>query len=299
MAERVTVVVPSYNTSSWAERAVRSVLEQDVPDARVLIVDDASKPEHAAALDALAEHPRVRVLHQEVNGGALAARRHGWEAADTELVAFLDDDDRYLPGYLETCLSVFSSQPGISAVHTRYWWVTPEGERLKQRPIRGNEGMIFRREVERGTVKMSTLMVRRGALLDLERFFDQYRTSETLAIVLRVAHCHRFAFVEEPLVEVTDRAGSLSSNIRFHYRAEILEHLLGTLEGLDASTRRLMMRKAAKYYRKAGRRAMRSGDVDQARRYFGRGLRMHPSPPTLLGYLSSLARRHSPARPPE
>lgn len=294
----VTVVIPSYNTSRWTPRAVRSVLDQGVEVASILIVDDGSWPEHAAALDGLAEDPRVRLLRNERNLGVRAARRHAWEAVETELVAFLDDDDRHLPGYLEACLGVFASRPEVDAVHTRYWWVTEEGERLRQRPTRGNEGMIFRREIEQGTVKMSTLMLRRSALLELAPIFEHYPSSANYDLVLRVAHRHRFAFLEEPLVEVTDRAGSLSSNIRFHYRAEILEYLLGTLDGLDASTRRLMLRKAAKYYRKAGRKAMEAGDAELARRYFGRGLRMHPSPPTLFGYLGSLTRGHFPARPP-
>ena len=52
---------------------------------------------------ALAADERVRLLRQD-RAGPDRARRRGWEAARAGIVAFLDDDDRFAPRYLEACL---------------------------------------------------------------------------------------------------------------------------------------------------------------------------------------------------
>src|SRR5699024_7973799 len=47
--------------------------------------------------------PRVRVVHQ-ANAGICAARNRGLELAAGEYVTFCDDDDAFLPDFLETAL---------------------------------------------------------------------------------------------------------------------------------------------------------------------------------------------------
>ncbi len=289
MTARLTVVIPSYNASDLAKQAVQSVLDQNVAGVEVLIVDDASEKEHADALDALAENEHVSVLHHEVNQGCRPARRHGWEAAETEIVAFLDDDDRHLPGYIEACLAELDTHPEFGAIHTQYWWVKPDGERIRVLPKNGNSGQIYVRELEKGTVKNSTLMIRRSCLLELEGILEHYRTSGDLDIVLRLAYRHEFGFVDRPLVEVTARPGSLSRDApRSHTnRAEILENLLTVFPDMNAGNRRATLRKAAKYYRKAARTAAKGGEKPRARTLYRKALGLHVSARTLFGYLGS------------
>lgn len=290
MSPRVTVVIPSFNASEYAKRAVQSVLDQDVEGVVVLIVDDASQPEHATALDALALDERVSLLRHEVNQGCRPARRHGWEAAETDIVAFLDDDDRHLPGYLDACLAELDAHPEYGAIHTQYWWVQPDGERIRVLPKHGNSGRIYVRELEKGTVKNSTLMIRRSCLLELSGILEHYRTSGDLDIVLRLAYRHGFGFVERPLVEVTARPGSLSRDAPRNHtnRAEILENLLTVFPDMDASTRRATLRKAAKYFRKAARGAAKGGEKPRAKELYRKALGLHFSFRTLVGYLGSL-----------
>jgi glycosyltransferase involved in cell wall biosynthesis len=83
-------------------RAVRSVLRQDLGDFELLVVDDGSTPSHAATIDAMGAlaDPRARVLRNATSLGAAAARNAGIDAARGRYVAFLDDDDEYLPTFL-------------------------------------------------------------------------------------------------------------------------------------------------------------------------------------------------------
>lgn len=100
----VSVVIPYYNSSDTIGRALASVAVQTVPVTEVIIVDDCSVPAHREVLDRLRDEdatPPVRVLRQEANGGPAAARNRGWEAAQSDWVAFLDSDDSWHPLRLE------------------------------------------------------------------------------------------------------------------------------------------------------------------------------------------------------
>ena len=95
----VGVVIPAYNpVAGHLERALKSVLNQTYRDWRCVIVDDGS--DTAVAIEApLADH-RLSMLSQ-TNRGVSAARNAGVAALQTTYVAFLDQDDEWLPEKLE------------------------------------------------------------------------------------------------------------------------------------------------------------------------------------------------------
>src|SRR5438270_7731935 len=107
----VTAVIPAYRRPDMVERAIRSVLEQRVRPAEVIVVDDASGDDtgaHAARLGAV-------VITHDRNLGEGAARNTGIGAASHEWVALLDCDDEWLPEHLET---VWSARDGHAMVGT-------------------------------------------------------------------------------------------------------------------------------------------------------------------------------------
>ena len=100
----VVVIIPFYNGADFIERSVRSVFEQSVPANEVIVVNDGSRPEERAALDALAKRYPFRILDKE-NGGQGSARNAGVAASTSEFICFLDQDDFYLPNHIETLVT--------------------------------------------------------------------------------------------------------------------------------------------------------------------------------------------------
>lgn len=96
----MTVVIPVFNGAGTIIEALESVRAQTWTDWQVLVSDDCSTDETVALVEAL-EDPQIRVLRSEVNTGPGGARNRALALADTELVAFLDADDIWLPTYLE------------------------------------------------------------------------------------------------------------------------------------------------------------------------------------------------------
>jgi glycosyltransferase involved in cell wall biosynthesis len=109
---RFSVVISTYNRARVVTRAIRSVLDQQGVELELVVVDDGSTDDTAKVLDELSD-PRLRVVHR-ANGGSSAARNSGIAAATGDWVAFLDDDDAALPGWL-SCLAEMTGD-GVGVV---------------------------------------------------------------------------------------------------------------------------------------------------------------------------------------
>jgi glycosyltransferase involved in cell wall biosynthesis len=107
----ISIILPTHIARSLAE-ALASIQSQTYPDWETVIVDDASTP--PVVLDR--PDPRIRVLRQTVSQGGAVSKNTGIHAATGEILAFLDDDDRYAPGYLERALGVLDRHPEFDVV---------------------------------------------------------------------------------------------------------------------------------------------------------------------------------------
>ncbi len=109
-----SVVIPTHDRADLLPRAIASVLGQTVGDLEVIVVDDAGSQPVDVPPD-----PRVRVVRRTTNGGAGAARNTGVDLATGRYVAFLDDDDVWVPDRLELALAGLARAP-IAICWTRY-----------------------------------------------------------------------------------------------------------------------------------------------------------------------------------
>lgn len=104
-----TIIIPVFNRQALCERALHSVVAQNVPNTEIIIVDDCSQP--AFTLPASLAGHGIRVIRHEKNQGAAAARNTAIEAAQGEWLAFLDSDDVWLPGTLVPRLALARHAP--------------------------------------------------------------------------------------------------------------------------------------------------------------------------------------------
>ncbi len=105
---KVSVIIPSYNSSETIRRALNSVLTQTYSDIEVIIVDDCSMDDTVEILKNYRNmDPRVKLLSTDINGGPGVARNVALKQARGEYIAFLDSDDFWLPEKLERQLKSF------------------------------------------------------------------------------------------------------------------------------------------------------------------------------------------------
>jgi GT2 family glycosyltransferase len=107
----ISVVIPTCDRGPLLERAVASVLAQTRRPTQVIVVDNGEEPTTAQLDDAA-----VAILRTAPRIGPSRPRNIGAEHATTSLVAFLDDDDLWLPHFLEHTLAAFAADPTAAAV---------------------------------------------------------------------------------------------------------------------------------------------------------------------------------------
>lgn len=108
----VSVIIPLYNGGRFIRAAVESVLNQTVRPDEIIVVDDGSDDGGA---DHVPSDDRVRVISQE-NSGVAAARNRGVRESNGDLLAFLDQDDRWTPDKLSTQIRIMKEDPGLGFV---------------------------------------------------------------------------------------------------------------------------------------------------------------------------------------
>lgn len=108
----VSVILSSYNYGQFVGEAVRSVFAQDYRPLELIIVDDGSTDTSRAAIEeACADAPiPARIIHQE-NSGQAGAWNTAFAHVTGELVCFLDSDDYWLAGKVESMVRFAQALP--------------------------------------------------------------------------------------------------------------------------------------------------------------------------------------------
>lgn len=126
MAPAISVVIATYKRPHLIERALDSVRAQSLRPAEIIVVDDASGDETGDIVAAWSARSGLEVdfIAASRNGGVGAARNIAMRRATGEFVAFLDSDDEYLPGALETLVGPLLAHDDVVlsfADGVQYW----------------------------------------------------------------------------------------------------------------------------------------------------------------------------------
>lgn len=114
-----SVVIAVYNKRPYLDQVIRGLLSQDFSDFEAIFVDDGSR-DGSSELILGCEDIRFRYVFQE-NQGVSAARNHGIRLARGKMIAFLDADDWYEPGYLREIWSLINMYPEAAFYGTGFY----------------------------------------------------------------------------------------------------------------------------------------------------------------------------------
>ena len=106
VTDKVTVIVPVYNVSSFLSKCIESICEQEYPFLEIVLVDDGSTDESGKICDSYAERDaRIKVIHKQ-NQGVSSARNTGLDVATGRWICFVDGDDYIMPEYVSYMLAL-------------------------------------------------------------------------------------------------------------------------------------------------------------------------------------------------
>jgi glycosyltransferase involved in cell wall biosynthesis len=113
----ISVVIPLYNKAHTIERTLGSVLTQTFKEFEVIIVNDGSSDNGVEIIKNFTNDPRVRIISQE-NQGVSAARNRGVAESKYDYIAFLDGDDEWISGYLQSVANIIPKFPSAGMICT-------------------------------------------------------------------------------------------------------------------------------------------------------------------------------------
>ncbi|GAA5193587.1 glycosyltransferase family 2 protein [Ferrimonas gelatinilytica] len=214
---RVSVVLTTYNRPERLAAAVASVRSQTFSSWELIIVDDASPCDYGPALAKLGV-PHIYHRHEK-NRRVSAARNTGVKLAQGEFVAFLDDDDQWLPQKLERQLAKI----GLASLC------------LCGRQFVGSDLTVLHHDVEEISQSMlkhrnnfcgaSGILARRDALL-LNPFDESLVCSEDWELYYRFAQLGNIPYVAEALYLFNDGQHDRMTNAPLRVsHSEILRRL--------------------------------------------------------------------------
>ena len=199
----VGVVIPTRNRPELVRKSIAAVREQRYPgELKILVVYDQAEPDY---LLASAEGVRVLVLTNWRSAGLAGARNTGILALDTELVAFCDDDDRWLPDKLRRQVAALMAEPDAEmatcAIEVEY-----EG---RCTPRLAGRSRVTVDELARSRMAMlhsSSFLIRRDSLaadaIGLVAEDAPGSQNEDWDLLLRAARRAPIVHLDEPLVRV-------------------------------------------------------------------------------------------------
>jgi hypothetical protein len=268
----ISVILNTYNRAALLPRAVESVLAQTYEDFELVVADDGSTDRTPSVVAEFRDR-RVRYVRQD-NAGLSAARNAGVASSSGRYVAFLDDDDEVLSGWLDAFAGMISTSGcGVACCGAE----VVQADRTVTEVRRPHDlGAPFDHCV--GLFHSGSFAVRRDVFDAVGGYATDLPCHHQTEFALRLVpwcsdHGLPVASVAQPLLRI-HRAAETA-----RLRSDPERFLAGTRYILEHHADRLGRSKVAlaNYLASAGVSSARLGRYADARRYFYRAVRAHPT----------------------
>lgn len=180
MIPEISIVIPSYNRPQLLDRLLQSIKNQSFENYEVIVVDDHSSKwsEIHQVINGFKESiPGIKVFRNEANRGLSHSRNVGALNSRAEWVAFVDDDDEWMPRKLEKQRELIRGASEKIALIYTWSRVERNGEFLRvQESI--NEGDVLLPLLKENFIPASSVVVRKSALIEAGLFDEKFMSCE-------------------------------------------------------------------------------------------------------------------------
>ena len=216
----VSAILPLYNGRRHLLDAVRSIAGQSLLPRELIVVDDGSGDDGASLLDELAAPFPIMVVKQP-NAGQSAARNHGARLSTQPYLAFLDQDDLWLPEHLTVLMAGIARNRLISWVYGDFDEIDGQGRTVTKRFLREhaipNPKTSLVACVSRDLMVIpSASLLRREVFVEVGGFDEElsgYEDDELFIRMFRAGYDHHY--VDRTVTRFRIHTGSSSEDGRF------------------------------------------------------------------------------------
>ena len=195
---KVSIIIPTHNRASWLTGAIESARHASHGESEIVVVDDASTDETS---EVCRTTTGIKYRRLERNMGLARARNIGISLSSGKFLAFLDDDDRRLPGSLDQQIALLEANSEVGLVYGPTIFGDPETCEPTDviDPRECPEGDIFWRLIEGNFIHVPTVVVRKEFVERAGLFDTTVPGVEDWLLWLQMTAEHPVMAVREPV----------------------------------------------------------------------------------------------------
>ena len=219
---KVSVIIPTFNRVELLERAIQSVVSQTFQDYEIIVVQNGPTESSKSIADQFSQNGiLIHYLYDPIQGGA-NARNKGVLAAKGDYVAFLDDDDEWLPQKLSEQVSFLEQSSDVSLVSCRALRIKEDGS-VDVIPPDPASYLTYKTLILEGTVipSLSSVMIRRECFDKVGLFNTAFLISDDHEFFLRIATRYGIFIMDKPLFRYNWHPNNISKNSLRMYTEKI------------------------------------------------------------------------------
>lgn len=283
----VSVVIPTHNRVDLLPRAITSALNQTYNDIEVIVVSDGSTDNTDAFMQKYDNDGRVRYINYSPAKGGNYARNTGIDAAKGEYVAFLDDDDEWLPTKIERQVALMEADNEVGLVYTGINCIyVNESICYSFKPtLRGN---LSKKILFRNYIGSTSSVMLRQSLCRSCRFDENLQALQDFDLWIKVMQGCKADVVSEPMVNYYNYRNQTqvsSSTAKYIQAIDYINKKYADL--FKKLTAQEFRQKQVNDIMLLGNKAMRNNSPKEARKFFLKALSLHPSVSPLASWVLS------------
>lgn len=201
----ISIIIPTYNSATYIERTLRSVLAQTFIQSRqdweLLIIDDGSTDSTAEIIAPYilpgAFKDNIRYIKNERNLGISKTRNRGLSEARGKYIAMIDSDDIWLdPKKLELQAGRLNQDDKLGLIST--WMVTIDENDNKLGRIKfdTDDKNIRAKLLYKYQITQSSVMFRKQAAAEVGNYDESLATAEDYDLWLKIGVHYKFAILD-------------------------------------------------------------------------------------------------------
>jgi glycosyltransferase involved in cell wall biosynthesis len=214
---KVSVIIPTFNRAAFLKSAIESVLNQTYNDFEIIIVDDNSSDTTYEVVGNF-EDERVKYIRHRENKGVSAARNTAIKACNGKYIAFLDDDDEWVPEKLQKQVELQDkSPPNICGVYSDRLIIDRLSNKIISKGLQSNKvrGNLLSQLALRNQINTCTVLLRKKCLDEVGMFDETISYMEDRDMWIRLSLNWDFEYINEPLTRTyVHKQGHLSARLK-------------------------------------------------------------------------------------
>tara|TARA_B100000780_G_scaffold47258_1_gene29376 strand:- start:200 stop:1129 length:930 start_codon:yes stop_codon:yes gene_type:complete len=238
-----SVIIPTYNQSSFLKKALESVLNQTYKNYEIIVIDNHSNDNTTKVI----KKYKKKIIYKKIyNKGIIGKSRNlGIKIAKGKWIAFLDSDDFWMQNKLDT-IHRFTKSFSFEVICHSEWILYAEKKNFNLRSYGPYKKNFYETLLRQGNkLSTSASIVKKDFLNKTKILFDENKdfiSSEDYGLFLNLARKKaNFFFIKQPLGCHLFHKKSVSSNLFKHFKARdsVVRHHIFNIQEFTKNKKKL------------------------------------------------------------